>query len=912
MLTQSTAGVAPKHLVQRLLFEELNRRRRPSDHERYVETFRRSAVDPNPHQVEAVGFALSRLEHGGALLCDEVGLGKTIETGLLLTQLRAEGRGHILIIVPVPLLRQWQVELRDLFSLKSRALGPDQDLTRLRRPGIYLAGREFAGSAKWAPQLAAAGPWDLVVVDEAHELLSSIYKRFSGRDGRYTEDLRKGHAKRAGHLKSLMGESPVLVLTATPLQNNLLEMWGLVHFVDPRQTVLGDRQQFTSLFCANDGKALKDGMERELQTRLEAVVCRTLRVQAQPFLKLPFTARHCETINFHMQATERELYERVTAWLTGPVAAYRARHQRLMTLMLRRRMGSSVHALASSLEAIRTRLEGPDDNWDQDADLDLVEADIRELIELERLATRALAGPSPKLERLLEIVEKVHQGALRGVASDKLVIFTESRRTLESIVKFLHSRGLEGQVTAFSGTNEGPAAEAALKVWEAEVGVHLDASQKPEKSSAMRAALVHEFRHRTRILVATEAGAKGLNLQFCNCLVNFDLPWNPQRVEQRIGRVHRYGQKHDVVIVNFINLDNEGEQRVYELLKDKLQLFEGLFGTSDAVLGNVASLLDFEGRIEKLMFSCRTAEERQQEFDRLELELTERSRKFRESRLNQARNLIAGLDHDVQARLKLTSQELPLALSRRDEAVLRLLRSESEVTELRSEGDRTIFRWKDRLFHLGPPDPSERCGEPLDLGHPLVQGLRQDWGPTAFVARGPAQAWHVYRVTVVGIEEEDVVLVLGPGGEAGLLEQLAANPDLTETVWESPDDLDDALDDLRARAEAEQRPRVERLMNQLTARKRDVERCLDLKEQGLRLKLADADRKRRGARGADAMRLANAHWQRVHNELERLRADRDQQILEANQALARQQNELHQRRFVRATAHPLFSLELRP
>ena len=188
-----------------------------------------------------MAFALSRLSEGGALLCDEVGLGKTIEAALLLTQLKAEGKTNVLIIVPLPLARQWQVELKDLFSLRSIVIG-SENIGLHSEPGIYITGREFAGSPRWSAELAKRN-WDLVVIDEAHELLGGLYRRFSSRDGSYQTNSKKGKARRAGLIKQLVGNCPVILLTATPLQNNLFEIWSLVHIVDRASISLGDLHQ---------------------------------------------------------------------------------------------------------------------------------------------------------------------------------------------------------------------------------------------------------------------------------------------------------------------------------------------------------------------------------------------------------------------------------------------------------------------------------------------------------------------------------------------------------------------------------------------------------------------------------------------------------------------------------------------
>ena len=192
-------------------------------------------------------------------------------------------------------------------------------------------------------------------------------------------------------------------------------------------------------------------------------------------------------------------------------------------------------------------------------------------------------------------------------AARKALIFTESRRTQENLKAFLESHGYQGQVVLFNGTNGGPEAAAIYERWaEKNRGVG-----RPSGSRAVdiRTALIEHFRDEAAILLATEAAAEGINLQFCSLVVNYDLPWNPQRIEQRIGRCHRYGQKHDVVVINFLNERNEADRRVLELLTEKFSVFHGVFGASDEVLGSIESGVDFEKRILGIYQECRTPEE---------------------------------------------------------------------------------------------------------------------------------------------------------------------------------------------------------------------------------------------------------------------------------------------------------------
>ena len=192
-------------------------------------------------------------------------------------------------------------------------------------------------------------------------------------------------------------------------------------------------------------------------------------------------------------------------------------------------------------------------------------------------------------------------------AARKALIFTESRRTQEYLKTFLESHGYGGQVVLFNGTNGGPEATAIYERW---VEKNRDTGRASgSRAVDVRTALIEHFRDEATILLATEAAAEGINLQFCSLVINYDLPWNPQRIEQRIGRCHRYGQKHDVVVINFLNERNEADRRVLELLGEKFSLFNGVFGASDEVLGTIESGVDFEKRILAIYQECRTPEE---------------------------------------------------------------------------------------------------------------------------------------------------------------------------------------------------------------------------------------------------------------------------------------------------------------
>ena len=226
---------APHPIQRRYLAEQLVRLRRADEQQRYAASQRQGRVDPNPHQIDAVIFALKRIPEGGCILADEVGLGKTIEAGLVIAQLLAEGGvSRILLIVPKPLLGQWQDELYRLFGIQAAEgrLEPDA----FSGPGVFLVGREMAGSERGAAILRDSEPFDLCVIDEAHEVFANIYRRFD-RQGTYRPD--SSEARMADRVRGFLRQTPVLLLTATPIQNNLTELWGLVQYVEHTGTLLG-------------------------------------------------------------------------------------------------------------------------------------------------------------------------------------------------------------------------------------------------------------------------------------------------------------------------------------------------------------------------------------------------------------------------------------------------------------------------------------------------------------------------------------------------------------------------------------------------------------------------------------------------------------------------------------------------
>ena len=574
--------------------------------------------------MDAALFAFNSPLSRGALLADEVGLGKTIEAGLVVSQKWAERKRRILIITPSNLRKQWYQELSEKFFLPCRILEAKAYNEAIKHgrfqpfvgPELVICSYQFARNK--AADVHA--PWDLVVIDEAHRL-RNVYKP--------TNVI-------ANTLKMALASRHKLLLTATPLQNSLLELFGLVSFIDDH--VFGDLKSFRDQFA----NVSQDLVFRALKARLKPICHRTLRRQVLPYVK--FTRRFPMVQDFTPEESEDRLYTLVSEYLQRDnLHALPASQRALMTLVLRKLLASSTFAIAGALTSISNRLkkklrsqepaeplveelgndfEGLDETTDERDD----EAGPEEILSAEQLAAlereiadldsfAALASSidhNAKGKALLQALAiafvKIHEFG----AAPKAIIFTESRKTQSYLLRVLADSEFADGIVLFNGSNTDDRSKVIYADW---VQKHAGTDRiTGSRSADMRSAIVDYFRDHGRIMIATEAGAEGINLQFCSLVVNYDLPWNPQRIEQRIGRCHRYGQQHDVVVVNFLNRANAADKRVFELLSEKFQLFEGVFGASDEVLGAIESGVDFEKRIAGIYQECRRSSEIQAAF----------------------------------------------------------------------------------------------------------------------------------------------------------------------------------------------------------------------------------------------------------------------------------------------------------
>src|SRR5271163_3925228 len=753
---------------QRILAEDLVRVRRPDDRERYAAAQRQARIDPNPHQIDAVIFALRRLREGGCILADEVGLGKTIEAGLVIAQSRAEGAQRILLIVPKSLIGQWQNELLNLFGIQAR-----ENETSFFASGVYLVGREFAGSERGATPLGAVPPFDLAVIDEAHEIFAGLHKRY-GRDGIYDES--SDEALMAHRVRGFLRSTPVLLLTATPMQNSLAELWGLVQYVEPTGTLLGDIATFREVFCDEDDRTLVPGQEHELQRRLAIVLQRTLRRQAQEFLDRPFTQRRCRLYEYAMSDAERSLYDDVTEYLLEPsLYAFAGRQRRLLLIGFHRRMASSIDALAASLENVATRLRRLQSGVGSDDTVSSVLGDLEdeeeidegseeptpridgpplaaELVRVEDFVARARSLPNDAKARSFQDAIKVVLDLGRdGHGSGKAVVFTESITTQEYLRRLLLDIGLQDDdITLFRGVNDHERAQQALARWKQEEAARFPSDVRPSREVAVRLALVHEFRTRSKVLVCTEAGAKGLNLQFCETVINYDLPWNPQRIEQRIGRCHRYSQQRDVTVVNFIAKDNEAHRLTFEILSQKLDLFGKVLDASDVVLHEprtdapeivVSALsLEFETDLRDIYNRSRTLDEVTREIAALRDKIDGRRDAYEKEYQRTSQIIESRFDEDVRKVFKRLREDLPEGLVQLDQDIADLvegyLASRAIAHKRFEKAGRVVFEIAPgaelgaeigggRRFATGDARGLIDA-EPLNLAHPLVRAAIAD------------------------------------------------------------------------------------------------------------------------------------------------------------------------------------------
>lgn len=586
-------------------------------------------IEKNPHQIDAFCAAIDSLNTGGIILADEVGLGKTIEAGLILRYLIQNDKKHLLIVLPSALRMQWKIELQEKFDIKETEIkiltnydvkrdyyGVKDWLEEKNKLRIVLCSYDY--SSKLIKRFNKV-MWDCVFIDEAHNLRNV----FRG-------------TKRAKALYETTKGIPKIMLTATPLQNSLKDLHGLVSYIDDR--IFGDQRLFEKKYeIAQDYKDLKEC--------LKPVLYRTLRKDVK---YLTFTNRNCFTCDFTLTKEEKALYVAVNEFLKKDnlYAFPSGNIKNFIILIIRKLLASSSKAVIETFEVIKDRLEklyegtkskdaqeGFEIFWqyaEDEIEDEVVEQESEDIL----IRKEQIQKEINEVDNIIDIAEQIKTNAKVGALikaielafkeqdklniENKVVVFTESKRTQKYIVKELRSKGFdEDDILIFNGDSNDDLSKKIYRAWQVKNFGNVDYGRSVE----FKHAIVDYFKNNAKVLILTDAGAEGLNLQFCNTIINFDLPWNPQRIEQRIGRCHRYGQKNDVLAINFLNIENAADKRVYEILTKKFELFNGVFGASDSALGVLESGSNFENKILEIYQKCNSAKEFEIAFDKLEKEI---------------------------------------------------------------------------------------------------------------------------------------------------------------------------------------------------------------------------------------------------------------------------------------------------
>lgn len=585
-----------------------------------------SNIDPNPHQINAFCAAIDAMKTGGMVLADEVGLGKTIEAGLVLRYMLESGAKKVLIALPASLRKQWELELEDKFGLNAVILdrltverdAKDWHRKFADRQSVIIVITSYDYSSKLMKRFPDV-KWDFLIIDEAHNLRNL------------------NSTKRAKRLYELSGGIPKILLTATPLQNSLMDLYGLISFIDPR--IFGSEQIFRQRY-------MKDEDYDDLKRELKPVLYRTLRKDVADYMH--FVRRICRTVDFELSPDEIELYERVNLFLKREVLySIPTSNRGLIILVIRKLMASSSFALIETFEVLKKRLEKLYEGTrsaDAQEGFDLFWSFVEDEIDesgFEETEDEDTAGQKAYIQAELDEVNAIIDVARRikknskvtalkqaleigfsyqrdnGIAQ-KAVVFTESKRTQKYIAAELRKSGYsDDDILLFNGDFDDTMTKEIYRAWQ----VKNFGNANYGRSVEYKHAIVDYFKENAKILICTDAGSEGLNLQFCNIVINYDLPWNPMKIEQRIGRCHRYGQQNDVVAINLLNTQNEADKRVYEILSKKFELFEGVFGASDIALGALESGMNFEKMVLDIYQSCNTTAEFRKAFDKLDRRL---------------------------------------------------------------------------------------------------------------------------------------------------------------------------------------------------------------------------------------------------------------------------------------------------
>jgi SNF2 family DNA or RNA helicase len=522
---------------------------------------------PFDYQMRAAQIMLRRFR-GRGMFCDEVGLGKTIEAGLVIKEYLSRNIvRRLMVVTPASLVEQWREELAVKFGLTGFVTTADADF-RAAGSGAWekfpllIASLATARRAEHRARLAQI-PFDLVVLDEAHHL-----KNRNSASWKFVNELQRKY---------------IVLLTATPVENNLDELYNLITLLKPGQ--LKTPREFRKQFVVSGDPRLPKnrGQLREL---LGDVMVRHTRSQVN--INLP--PRQANTVRLNLSNEEAEFYKAVsdcvrdlltpsgvqssqTLEQTDAVQSQETlqsnsairQTDRFALLTLQREIGSSPKAAEATLRSLGARITN--------------EESRHQLISLAERSTQIYSwAKAEALEKLLKTI-------LRD-PTEKVIIFTHFRRTLEKLAELL--RRMDVDFVQYHGEMDMPSKNQAIA----------------------------DFESRASILLSTEAAGEGRNLQFCRTMINFDIPWNPMRIEQRVGRIHRVGQTRDVRIYN-LSARGTVEDYLLEILDQKLNMFELVIGEMDMILGQIEDERDFEDLLTDAWIGAQNAEDLREKFNQL-------------------------------------------------------------------------------------------------------------------------------------------------------------------------------------------------------------------------------------------------------------------------------------------------------
>ncbi|MED1739715.1 SNF2-related protein [Bacillus swezeyi] len=473
---------------------------------------------PLPHQLEVAQKVVEQM-NGKAILADEVGLGKTVEAGLILKEYMIRGLAKkILILVPASLVSQWVKELREKFLISA----VEQKKSYVwEQCDVVVSSLD---TAKRSPhrETVLSIQYDVVIIDEAHKLKNNKTKNYE-----FVRNLKKKYC---------------LMLTATPIQNKIDEIFNLVSLLKPGH--LGNESNFNKDYSKQINSA-------ETHERLKSLVNKVMIRNRRQDTGITWTKRHVETVPISFSPTEQALYDEIRKLKKDHLHS-----SSMFSIMTLER------ECCSSREAVYMTLKNMLDRKDREAPV-IGEAVIHHLIgKVNEVAQNS------KAMKVVELIQELN---------DKVIIFTEYRATQIYLQWFLQQNGISS-VPFRGGFKRGK------KDWMKDL-----------------------FRGKVQVLIATEAGGEGINLQFCNKIINYDLPWNPMRLEQRIGRIHRLGQERDVYIYNMAT-KHTVEEHILKLLYEKIHLFEKVVGDLDDILTKI-EVGNFEEHLHDILFYSATDEE---------------------------------------------------------------------------------------------------------------------------------------------------------------------------------------------------------------------------------------------------------------------------------------------------------------